>query len=130
MTTDSASDVPPTVAGEEDSVSLAWDEFLSRFEHTWRVGVPADFDAFVAVVPLSRRAVLLPELVFVDLEYRLKGGEAVRVEDYLKRHPDLEGNRDRVLELAAWEFELRRRTGRVAIDEYLARFPWAGPEFR
>jgi formylglycine-generating enzyme required for sulfatase activity/tRNA A-37 threonylcarbamoyl transferase component Bud32 len=60
----------------------------------------------------------------VDLEQRLKAGEAARVEDYLPRYPELAGSPAVVLGLAHAEY-LRRRKAEPALDleEYRRRFP-------
>src|SRR5262249_47193389 len=72
---------------------------------------------------------LLTELVHVDLEYRLRAGEAARVEGYLTRYPELADDRAAALDLIAAEFELRRRVepGLAAAD-YVRRFPRYGQE--
>jgi serine/threonine protein kinase len=70
------------------------------------------------------RAQVLIELVHIDLELRLKSGEAARVEDYLGRHPELVGDRAVALGFIAAEHELRRRREPgLALAEYLRRFP-------
>lgn len=67
---------------------------------------------------------LLVELVHVDLECRLKTGEAVRVESYLERYPELARDRPVVLGLLAAEFALRsRREPERLFDDYARRFP-------
>jgi hypothetical protein len=78
-------------AGERsrgDSTFLA--EILEPFENAWQRGQrPAIADYLPAGGP-QRRAALV-ELVHVDLERRLKAGEAIRVEVYLERYPELAG---------------------------------------
>src|SRR5262249_23561520 len=60
----------------------------------------------------------------IDLELRLKAGEAARVEEYLARYPELAGDRAATLGLIAAEHELRRRREPgLALEEYLRRFP-------
>jgi WD40 repeat protein len=99
------------------------EEVLDRFEAAWLAGqrpviadfLPADGD---------QRQALLVELVHVDLEFRLKAGEAARVEEYLASFPELEHNRPQLLGLIAREFELRRnREPALSEEEYLRRFP-------
>src|SRR5262249_30476725 len=70
------------------------------------------------------RGALLRELVHIDLENRLQAGEAARVEEYLRRFPELAEQRGTVLELLAAEYA-RRRPGEPALttDEYQQRFP-------
>jgi serine/threonine protein kinase len=58
------------------------------------------------------------------MEYRLQAGEAVRVENYLERFPDLAENRVLVRQLIAAEFNLRKeRKPAARLEEYLDRFP-------
>src|SRR5438045_1286821 len=81
---------------------------VRRFEDAWREGPrPAIDDHVPAGHPLRPR--LLVELVHVDLELRLKAGEAARVEEYLARYPELAADRAAVLQLIAAEHGLRRR---------------------
>src|SRR5262249_1277715 len=70
------------------------------------------------------RALVLIELVHIDMELRLKAGEAARVEEYLARYPELADDRAVTLELITAEHELRRRREPgLALKEYLERFP-------
>src|SRR5207253_858912 len=71
----------------------------------------------------------LVELVHIDLEFRLKGGEPACVESYLKLYPELAEEPAAVAGLIVAEFRLRRRhTPGVSAPEYLRRFPGYGPE--
>ncbi|HVS36488.1 MAG TPA: protein kinase [Gemmataceae bacterium] len=99
------------------------EESVDRFEEGWQAGQgPAIEDHLPADSEV--RAALLVELVHVELEYRLKNGEAVRVEAYLERFPELKADRDAVLDLLAAEWKLRRRSDpSVDVDEYIRRFP-------
>jgi predicted ATPase len=96
---------------------------LRAFEEAWRQGKAPAIDDYRAA-PLSARHSLLLELACVDLEFRLKAGEPVRVENYLTRYPELAGDRAAALELIEAEYALRRlRREDVRFDEYRARFP-------
>jgi tetratricopeptide (TPR) repeat protein len=100
---------------------------VSRFEAAWQAGRrPALDDYLIGDGPL-RRAQLL-ELIYTDLEYRLKAGEPARVEDYLHRYAELAADRDVVLDLLAVEFQLRCRSPRPCVEEYQRRFPELGDE--
>jgi serine/threonine protein kinase/predicted ATPase/energy-coupling factor transporter ATP-binding protein EcfA2 len=62
--------------------------------------------------------------VHADLEFRLKAGQAARVEEYLTTFPELSREPSTVAELIASEHRLRGRSRqRVEPDEYLQRFP-------
>jgi hypothetical protein len=62
-----------------------------------------------------------------DQVRRWARGEAVRVEDYLSRHPTLRSDADGALDLIYQEFCLRQARGEAPqVGEYLERFPqWA-----
>jgi predicted ATPase len=96
---------------------------VKRFEDAWRRGQRPAIDDHLSADD-SLRSRLLIELVHIDLEIRLKAGEAARVEEYLTRYPQLAGDRAAALDLIAAEYELRQRvTPHLALDEYLRRFP-------
>lgn len=105
----------------EDSARL--ETCLERFEAAWQRGErPALDDFLVGGDGPPRRAQLL-ELVHTDLEYRLKAGEAARIEDYLHRYSELAADRAVVLDLLAVEFDLRCRCPQPCVEEYRRRFP-------
>src|SRR4051812_43623001 len=96
---------------------------LRAFEQAWSRGEAPSVADFLRADGPERRA-LLVELIHVDLEFRIKRGERVRVESYLAAHPELAADRWATLELVAAEFELcRRQRGAVSPDEYRDRFP-------
>src|SRR5262245_59783192 len=87
---------------------LALTDDVDRFERAWhRAPRPRIDDYLPGGDPLRFR--VLVELVHIDLELRLKAGEAARVEEYLTRYPELTADPDVVLELITAEHELRRR---------------------
>jgi serine/threonine protein kinase len=64
------------------------------------------------------------ELTLIELELRLKAGEAARVEEYVTRYPELADDREVILEMIAAEYDWRlQRQPNLVLDEYLARFP-------
>jgi hypothetical protein len=109
-------DLPPTVCERLE-------EMLERFEDAWRGGGRPVLDDYLKAKGKERRALLI-ELVHADLHYRLKAGEAARVEGYLKRYPDLREDGAVTLELILEEYRLRReREPGLTVDDYLQRFP-------
>jgi predicted ATPase len=96
---------------------------VRRFETAWRQTPRPVIENYLPIsLPLRSRVLI--ELVHIDLELRLKAGEAARVEEYLARYPELAGDQDVTLALIAAERELRaRRESGLALDEYLQRFP-------
>jgi tetratricopeptide (TPR) repeat protein len=114
------------------SPTAAWqrrEEFIRRFEAAWRTGRRPAIEDYLPEPAADRQAVLV-ELVHADLELRLQAGEAVRVEDYLQRFPEL--NSPAVaLDLIATEFAQRRRCeSGLSPDEYARRFPAYQDELR
>ncbi len=104
----------------------AWaqlEEVIARFEDAWQQGRPPSIDEYLRADGVERPT-LVTELVHTDLECRLKAGEAVRVETYLRRYPEIAADRERALTLIAAEYALRRRREpALTRDEYLGRFP-------
>jgi WD40 repeat protein len=99
------------------------DHVLKAFEAAWRAGKAPTLADFVPPDATGRDALLL-ELVHLDLEFRLKQGEVVRVEHYLEAYPELAASPDDVLDLLLAECRLRGRTEPgLGLDEYLSRFP-------
>jgi predicted ATPase len=96
---------------------------VKRFDDAWRQGPRPAIDDHLPAEGALRYSLLI-ELVHIDLELRVKAGEAARVEEYLTRYPELAGDHGAVLELIAAEHEWRRRTEpRLSVEEYLQRFP-------
>jgi serine/threonine protein kinase len=111
-----------------DLASPLWAEraepLLVRFEQMWRAGGRPDVGEYAADGPPDFRPRLLRELVLIDLEMRLKAGEAARAEDYLQRFPDWAGDPANVRELVRAEFRLRvRQEAGLDPAEFAARFP-------
>src|SRR5262245_49496692 len=107
-----------------------WEERIEALERAWRSGLPPSIDDFLEGEG-AERAVLLVELIHVDLEFRLQHGEPARVEAYFERYPHLIQDRAAVLELLEAEFSLRQRQEvAVELDEYARRFPTHIAELR
>src|SRR5262245_48946976 len=60
------------------------DAVCERFEEAWRQGRPL-LEEFCREVPEEERAVLLAELLHIDIECRRRAGESPRAADYLPR---------------------------------------------
>ncbi len=100
-----------------------FEALIESFELAWRTGSLPNIDDYLRAEGREREA-LLVELVHVDLEFRLKAGEAARVESYLVRYPHLTKDHGTVVDLLEAEYELRRRRDAIfGIDEYSHRFP-------
>jgi serine/threonine protein kinase len=102
---------------------LVLKDAVKRFEDAWHQAPWPEIDDYLPTGEPLRSRVLI-ELVHIDLELRLKLGEAAQVEEYLARYPELADDRAVTLGLVAVELELRlRREPGFALDEYLQRFP-------
>ena len=97
-----APDPPPT----RPQLRAGAETLIRRFEADWLAGRRPGIGPLLGRCDDGDRTALLVELVHIDLELRLKAGEAARVEEYLARHPEL--NAPAVLrELAGAEFRHR-----------------------
>src|SRR5262249_27225557 len=105
----------------EDWSSL--EDIIKCFVKAWRDGPRPRIEDYLPMGDSLRHALII-ELVQTDLELRLKAGEAIRVEEYLTRVPDLASDRVALLEMIAAEYELRRRgEPGLSLEEYQQRFP-------
>jgi serine/threonine protein kinase/predicted ATPase len=111
------------VRTQPDADWLALKDAVRRFENAWReCPRPPISDHLPVENPLRRRVLI--ELAHIDLELRIKHGDAARVEEYVTGYPELDGDRPILLGLIAAEYELRRRhESDLGLDEYLRRFP-------
>ena len=100
-----SSNVPDPL--DEDWSALK--DAMRRFEDAWRQGPRPAVDDYLPASGQLRSRVLI-ELVHIDLELRLKAGEAARVEEYLARYPELASDQAVTLPLIAAEHEFRRRS--------------------
>ena len=79
--------------GPIDQSSDEWrdcERLIRRFEKAWQNDPPPEIESFLPTEPHTRDAVLL-ELIHVDLEFRQKRGQDIRLESYLDRFPQLAG---------------------------------------
>src|SRR5438105_3074970 len=98
--------MPAPNEGPRDLATEQWDRLegaIKRFEEAWQHGRRPALAEYLPAAADERRA-LLVELIHIDLEYRLKAGEAARVETYLHDHPELAADRAVTLALLAREY--------------------------
>jgi tetratricopeptide (TPR) repeat protein/tRNA A-37 threonylcarbamoyl transferase component Bud32 len=81
----SLSDLPPDRARAVDRV-------CGRFEAAWQGGSRPSLEAFLADAPAELSAVLLRELVLLDLQYRRRAGDQPGAQDYRERFPHLDAS--------------------------------------
>src|SRR5439155_23844964 len=99
-------------------------QLLHRFEDAWEQGRAPSVDDFLLPDSDPEALPLLIDLLHVDLERRLGRGEAVRVEQYFHRFPELGDDPNVLLDLIVAEFEVRsRRESPLLFAEYGQRFP-------
>lgn len=110
-------------AGLSPDARARQEQLIGRFESAWQRGECPRVEAYLPANAAERQAVLV-ELIHAELECRLKTGQAVRVEEFLQRFPELSAERSAVLELLTAEYELRRRQEPgLTRAEYERRFP-------
>lgn len=96
---------------------------IRRFEKDWHGGHLSTLDQYaVAAGPSSYRVLI--ELAHIDLEFRIKAGEAARASDYFARYPDLAADTEAAASLIGVEFEFRRRIDlSVSFESLIREYP-------
>jgi serine/threonine protein kinase/formylglycine-generating enzyme required for sulfatase activity len=98
-------------------------EIVAWFEAAWDRGERPAIDTYLSSGSPEYHATLV-ELVRVDLGRRLTAGDTARVEDYLRRYPELAGDPGSVLDLTRTEYARRRKTEPgLDLEEFCRRFP-------
>ena len=112
-----------------DTTVKRFDDLVDSFEDGCKSGVIPDVVAYLENAEPAARPALLSELVRLELEYKLRAGQAVCVEDCLTRYPGVASSRKDVLDLIVLEARVRLACAQpVRIAEYLQRFPDYGNE--
>jgi tetratricopeptide (TPR) repeat protein len=109
---------------------LPYEQLIQRFEQAWEEGSRPALEAYLPPGGNWPWAALL-ELVHADLEYRLKAGEAARVEEYWQVYPSLTEHAGAAVDLILAEYDLRRRKEPgLEREDFLIRFPQYERELR
>jgi serine/threonine-protein kinase len=90
------------------------EELIEQFEDAWQGGLRPDIEEFLPDESESRpefRSKVLGELVRIDWEFRLKGGEVPTEADYCPRFPELAANVPLWQELRGVREKLQKRQG-------------------
>jgi tetratricopeptide (TPR) repeat protein len=96
---------------------------LNQFETAWQQRDPPALADYLPADGVEDD-LLLAELIHLDLEYRIKAGDAARVEEYLERFPTLTQDRPAVIDLIVAERKFRGRVETdLAWEDYWRRFP-------
>ena len=117
---------PPSEEGTWDRVAEAIDALSNAWEtHLAGDGEEPDWAKWVPEGDPGVRALTLPELVKVDLEYRWQRGRSPRkVEAYVEQFPELGSPEVIPVELIHEELQVRMQAGdRVTEEEIQLRFP-------
>ncbi len=108
----------------DDTTRERLEPTLARFEEAWQQGQQPRLEDYLPDADGEERLLLLVELVAQDLEHRLHQGEAIRLEHYLQRYPQLHELPGVVTNLLVIEYNLRGRRGSTpTLEEYQQRFP-------
>lgn len=115
----------------QDAQSPEWERLESlatRFEAAWGqvtgAGMAAEMDPYLPAPGDPLRPKALHELIAVDLEIRWKRGQGIKLDDYLKKFPELGSTAALPPMLVFEEFRVRSRFGdRPRLDSYQKRFP-------
>jgi serine/threonine protein kinase/formylglycine-generating enzyme required for sulfatase activity len=99
------------------------DRLCRQFEKSWQTGDCPRLEDYLAQAPEEERTALLEELLSLELEYRHRGQEPVRLEEYLGRLP-----RDNTLVAQVWRDAQddatpaeQKRIGRYRIEKVLGQ---------
>src|SRR5262249_42265831 len=82
----SQTNLPPDEASQPAWVGLK--RLVKRFDDAWQGEQQPLLAAYLPVGSEERRSALV-ELIPIDLTYRQRAGEAVRIEEYFGRYPEL-----------------------------------------
>jgi serine/threonine protein kinase len=114
----------PTIAELSEGDRQLLQNWLAQFEQFWDVARLQSLARFLPSRGTPLRAVLLVELVKIDLRHQWQRGLRVTVETYLLYYPELGTAETVPAELVLAEFEVRKQSGAsVAWDEFRQRFP-------
>ncbi len=99
-------------------------EYADRFEEAWQAAETVDLNQFLPPAGDVLRAVVAAELVKSELEIRCRKGQSVRLEDYLRRFPELASSSGVVARLLYEEYRVRQLFGdRPELTTFRQRFP-------
>jgi tetratricopeptide (TPR) repeat protein len=99
---------------------------VQRFEEAWLRGDRPALADYLPAATQPRRAALL-ELIHAALEFQIRAGEPTALGAYLERFPEILEDGAAVRELAAQEYELRRRVAPAVPPAALSAPAGTGP---
>lgn len=99
------------------------EKIVEQFEVAWQMAASPVIEDFVPETEHLRIVVII-ELVHSDLDFRIKAGERVRIEEFLNRFPELHKDDETFRELVEAEYHIRQRQEPLLnTSEYWTRFP-------
>ena len=106
--------------GDVQQGDRSWiDEMADRFERAWAAGERPRIEAYLGDAAGPRRSRLLEELVRVERELRIAGGETPRAEEFRGRFPGDERSIDAAFEATDRSHAARPSTGAAAAGRNL-----------
>ena len=120
--------MPPTgeeLGGLNSEQRRDLDDRARQLRNALRSGDAAvDLGRFLPPHGVAHRHAALHELIKTELEVRYGRGQGCRLEEFLRRYPELGAPEDLPAELLYEEYRLRQAFGdRPALDDYRDRFP-------
>src|SRR5947209_829194 len=97
----------PPQSSDSETSWMQLEEIVKRFEAAWRAGQHPVLEDYLPAGDAERWSVLV-ELVYADLEWRIKAGEPAGAADYLERYPELACDPVVARDLVHREQELRQ----------------------
>src|SRR5581483_10017176 len=117
-------DTPSKVGTLRDPDWARIQELASRFERDHLTGRLEDWEQYLPPRGERLRGLALNELIKIDLELRWRRGEAIQLEDYVRRFPELITDRPLSPRLLYEEYRVRQLHGdHPPLDAYGRRFP-------
>jgi tRNA A-37 threonylcarbamoyl transferase component Bud32 len=105
-------------------LSESMEQILERFDEAWNSPTLPRIEDFLLPASSPGHLPMLVELLKIDMEWRLRRGERIRLEEtYLPRFPELEAAPSHILDLLVREYELRRHEPGLSCEDYLERWP-------
>ncbi len=99
-------------------------EAAEQFERAWRDGTDVDLAAFLPPKEDTLYSAILEELVKIDLEIRRSRGQAVTLNYYVEKYPQLGEAQTLPARLIYEEYRVLRRFGEpLDLESYRQRFP-------
>ncbi len=125
----------PTHLASESNTDLIWDDVsdrIERFVQAWSAGTAPEIAGFLPEPGTPSRPFTLIELIKVDLEQRLSGGDQPKsIADYCEEHPEIRGEDGLPVDLIYEELHLRQSLDpELDLHHYLAAYPEHTAELR